>query len=392
MKDGNVIKTIGCLAWREMKRLTAIPIYFFAMVGAPVFSLVFFLSLMYHGLPTDLPVAVVDLDNTATSRMLIRQLDAFEQTKVVCVSPSFSEARQEMQKGKVYGILYIPDGFSVKATTGKQPKVSYYTNGAYLIAGSLMFRDLKTISVLANASVGLQTGTAKGITEEQLMGQLQPIEVETHAIGNPWLNYSVYLNNTILPGILQLVIFLVTVFSIGSELKNGTSRVWLSEAGGSLTVGLLGKLLPQTIIFTLVGFLFAAGMYGYNAFPLNSGWGPMLWAIFLLVVASQAVGVFMIGKLPTLRLGLSFASLFGMISFSIVGFSFPVQAMHPTLQALTNLFPLRHYFLIYVDQALNGRDIFFTWGEYLWLAAFLVLPFLIGKNLKDALLYFKYIP
>ena len=66
--------------------------------------------------------------------------------------------------------------------------------------------------------------------------------------------------------------------------------------------------------------------------------------------------------------------------------------MHPTLQALTNLFPLRHYFLIYVDQALNGRDIFFTWGEYLWLAAFLVLPFLIGKNLKDALLYFKYIP
>ena len=188
------------------------------------------------------------------------------------------------------------------------------------------------------------------------------------------------------------VIFLVTVFSIGSELKNGTSRVWLSEAGGSLTVGLLGKLLPQTIIFTLVGFLFAAGMYGYNAFPLNSGWGPMLWAIFLLVVASQAVGVFMIGTLPTLRLGLSFASLFGMISFSIVGFSFPVQAMHPTLQALTNLFPLRHYFLIYVDQALNGRDIFFTWGEYLWLAAFLVLPFLIGKNLKDALLYFKYIP
>mgnify|MGYP000003482497 CR=1 FL=1 len=51
-----------------------------------------------------------------------------------------------------------------------------------------------------------------------------------------------------------------------------------------------------------------------------------------------------------------------------------------------------HYFLIYVDQALNGRPFFYSWAEYAWLMGFLVLPFLIGKNLKNALLYFKYIP
>ena len=100
----------------------------------------------------------------------------------------------------------------------------------------------------------------------------------------------------------------------------------------------------------------------------------------------------MIGVLPTLRLGLSFACLFGMIAFSIVGFSFPVLAMDPTLQALSTLFPLRHYFLIYVDQALNGRDLIYSWGEYIWLLGFLFLPFLIGRQLKKALLYFKYIP
>ena len=100
----------------------------------------------------------------------------------------------------------------------------------------------------------------------------------------------------------------------------------------------------------------------------------------------------MIGTLPTLRLGLSFASLFGMIAFSIVGFSFPVLGMHPTLQALTNLFPLRHYFLIYVDQALNGRELYYSWAQYVSLLGFLILPFFIGKNLKNALLYFKYIP
>ena len=73
--------------------------------------------------------------------------------------------------------------------------------------------------------------------------------------------------------------------------------------------------------------------------------------MLLFVLSAQALGIVMIGLLPDFRLGISFASLWGVISFSISGFSFPVSAMHPMLQALSNLFPLRHYFLVYVDQA-----------------------------------------
>ena len=383
---------IGKVARRELRRLVSQPIYLFCMVGAPVLCFVFFLSLMGKGLPTDLPLAVVDEDNSATSRSLIRQLDAFEQSRVALMTASFEEARQAMQRGEVYAIIRVPAHFSVEATTGKQPTLSFYTNGSYLIAASLLYRDLRTISVLAGGAVGLQTGLAKGYTEAQIMGQLQPIVIDTHPLGNPWLNYSVYLNNTILPGVLQLMVFLVTIFSLGTEIKYGTSRAWLTEGGQSMTVSLLGKLLPQTAIFTLVAFLLLALLYGFQSFPLLCGWGPMLAAIFLLIIASQAVGVLMFGAMPTLRLGLNAACLFGMISFSIVGFSFPVQAMHPTLQALSRLFPLRHYFLIYVDQALNGRAFMYTWSEYAWLVGFLVLPFLIGKNLKAALMDFEYIP
>ena len=154
---------IGQIARRETRRITSQPVYLFGMIVAPLICLVFFL----------LPVAVVDMDNSATSRTLIRQLDAFEQTKVVMLSHSFTEARQEMQKGNVYGIFYIPEDFAKEATSGKQPKLSYYTNNTYLIAASLLFRDMKTVSVLANGSVGLQLGTAKGKTEAEIMGQLQ---------------------------------------------------------------------------------------------------------------------------------------------------------------------------------------------------------------------------
>ncbi len=377
---------------REIQRIGKKPVYFFCMLVAPTICVVFFLSLMKDGLPTDMPIAVVDMDGSSNSRNLSRQLDAFEQTEVALTTVSFEEARQAMQEGKVYGIFYIPKDFGVDAAAGRQPKLSFYTNGTYLIGASLLFRDMKTMSVLAGASVGLQTGLAHGYTEDQIMAQLQPIVIDTHALGNPWLNYSVYLNNTLLPGVLQLMIFLVTVLSIGSEIKSSTAREWLQMGGNSLAVSLIGKMIPYTVVFTVMAFLYGAALYGFNSFPLNSGWWPMLSALFLLVIASQSVGIFMIGVLPTFRMGLSFASLFGMLAFSIVGFSFPVLGMDPTLQALSNMFPLRHYFLIYVDQALNGRAFFYSWTEYAWLAAFLVLPFLIGKNLKKALLYFKYIP
>jgi ABC-2 type transport system permease protein len=114
--------------------------------------------------------------------------------------------------------------------------------------------------------------------------------------------------------------------------------------------------------------------------------------MLLLILAAQCCGILMISTLPTLRLGLSFACLFGMVSFSIVGFSFPTPAMDPMLQSLALLFPLRHYYLIYVDQALNGRAMFYSMGEYLWLVGFFILPVIMGRHLKAAMLYFKYIP
>ena len=62
---------------RECRRLVSRPLYLFCMVLAPLFCYIFFTTLMDSGLPTDLPVGAVDLDNSSTSRNIIRNLDAF---------------------------------------------------------------------------------------------------------------------------------------------------------------------------------------------------------------------------------------------------------------------------------------------------------------------------
>lgn len=386
------LNRIYLLVKREFKEMGSRPLYLFCMIIAPLFCYVFFTTLMGNGLPTDMPVGMVDLDNTSTTRNIIRNLDSFQQTKIVAYYPSVTEAREAMQRGEIYAFYYIPERTTEEAISSKQPTVSFYTNNSYLIAGSLLYKDLRTMSELAGGAIGRANLYAKGATEDQAMAFLQPIVIDTHALNNPWLNYSVYLCNTILPGILMLLIFMVTIYSIGSEIKNNTAKIWMRIANNNINIALTGKLLPQTVLFFIMAAFYDVYLYGYLHFPCNSGILPMLLAALLMVVASQAFGIFLFGLLPSLRLALSAASLWGVVSFSISGFSFPVMAMNPALQALSNLFPLRHYFLIYVDQALNGYPMSYAWESYLALLIFVMLPLFVLKRLHKAILYYKYMP
>lgn len=212
------------IALRETTRIATKPIYLFCMIIAPILCFMFFTTLMSKGLPTNLPAGVVDLDNTATTRNIVRNLDAFQQTEIVTHYSSVSEARQAMQRGEIYSFYYIPKGTTEEALASRQPKVSFYINYSYLIAGSLLYKDQRTMSELASGAIGRASLYAKGATEKQAMAFLQPIVISTHALNNPWLNYSVYLCNTLFPGILMLLIFMITVYTIGTELKEGTSQ------------------------------------------------------------------------------------------------------------------------------------------------------------------------
>lgn len=368
---------------RECKRIASSKVLIWGFILAPILSMLVLVYMMDEGLPRKIPIAVVDFDNSVTSRKLIRQLDAFPKTDIKFKSLNFREARQRMEQMEVYAILTIPQNFSTDAASGKQPKLVYYTNNAFLISGSLLFQDLKTISTLASASVGLQTGQAKGYTVSQIMPIVQPISVASNPIGNPWLNYGVYLHSLLLPAILQLLIFMFTVSSFGSELKESSGRYLLELSGNSIVKTIIGKTLPYTIVASIISLLFMSVLYYYKQFPLHCGFWPMFANYICLIIASQGFGIILLAIFRNYRFALSIASLLGMVTFSIMGMSFPVLAMSGDLQSLSNFFPMRHFLLIYNDQALNGYPIGYSAYNFAALLAFgLVSVFFWGTIRK----------
>lgn len=366
------------------------PIYAVCMVVFPVIVMLFFTSLMSEGQPKDMPVGVVDLDNTATTRALTRRLNAFQNTHVVKHYNSVSDARHDIQENRIYAFIYFPKGTTDALLSSRQPKISLYYSYASLTAGALIFKDLKTVASLGSAAVGSATMSAKGYTTEQTMAFLQPIAVDLHTVTNPWTNYNIYLSTMLIPGCMMVFIFLITAYSLGSELKRGSGSELMAAAGQNVWAALLGKLVPQTLVFLIITYAYTIYVFGALQFPHNGGIGMMLLLGLLAVTACQGFGAFMFGLMPSLRMSMSTCSLWAVLSFSLAGTAYPVFAMDSTLEGIAQLFPLRHYFRMYQTCVFNDFPLSYCWWNFAALVVFTALPLLTAPRMKKAWLTYKY--
>ena len=380
------------IAQREMKILIKNPIYLCCMVIFPLLTMFFFTSLLDEGVPQEMPVGVVDLDNSTTSRALVRRLDGFQTSRVVAHYTSVAEARHAMQENEIYGFLYIPKGTSEKLLASRRPKVSYYYSNVSIAAGSMVMKDMKTITTLGSAGVGQAVMRARGFTPRQIQTLLQPIRIDLHQVANPWSNYNMYLSTVFVPGVMMLFMFLISAYSLGMELKFNRGKEWLTKANGNIVVAILGKYLPQAVVFLALIFFYE--FYIYNV--LHFTHAGSLWTIVLLAVlqvfGSIGFGVFIFGLLPSLRMSMSICSLWGVLSFSLAGSAFPVMGMDSPIQALTWLFPLRHYYMLYQITVFNGYPLIDAWFHFVALVAFTLLPWFVIRKIKNEMLTYVYIP
>ena len=386
------ISQIFDIALRELNIFRQHSIYGFCMLVFPVLLVAFFTTMLDEGTPQDLPIGVVDEDNSAMSRTLVRNLDAMQNSHVAYRFASPTEARCAMQEGKVYGFLYIPDGTASKLLAGRQPKVSFYYTMTCMTAGSMASKDLKTIGMMGSAAVGQATLSAKGATPEQIKAALQPVTIDAHMIANPQGSYNYSLTTVFVPGILMLFMALLSAYAVGMEMKFDTGKEWLARADNNIVVATLGKFLVHALVFFLVIFGYQYYIFNVLHFPHLGGVWSIVRLTVLQVLASLGFGVFAFGLMPSMRMSMSISSLWSVLSISMCGSAFPVAGMDPPLQAMSWLFPLRHYWMIYQATVLNGFPVIDVWFHLVALVAFTLLPWFVLGRVKNAMLNYVYIP
>ncbi len=357
-------------AKREVRVMSSRGSYLAIMIVVPIAMCIFFIGLLAAGLPLKVPTAIVDLDGSSLSRSVVRSLSAAEYVDINRYCDSSDDAMAAVRRGDVRGFFVIPRHFESDAVAGRTPTLDYYNNLTYFIPGTLTFKGFKTTAVTSSGGLLKAKLTAVGMSDESVNAMLQPMVFQQHGVGNPWMNYSAYLTPSFTFGILALLIMIMTVFGITMEIKHGTSAEWLATAHGSILAAVGGKMLPHFVVWSAVGQLCLALMFCYTGLPCSNLW-IMSLAMELMIIASQAFGLIASSLLPNPRLALSLVALFGVLSFSFTGFSFPVQSMYGGLGVFSYIAPVRYMFLTYVTSGLYGFELYYS---RIYLAALLVFP------------------
>lgn len=377
---------IIAVARRELRIIRQRPIYLLGSVGVIAFCAIFFLTFLKDGLPSDVPIGLVDYDYSSTSRNFCQQLDATQLGKVVHYD-SFAAAREDMNRGKIAAVCVVPVGMNDDIQANRQPKITFYVNGLYFVSGALAWKDLLQMVNLTNGAVQRQAFRARGYNDSQIMGMIRPVDVDVHQIGNVGTNYNYYLSSVLLPGVLEMIVIIVLIYSLGAELKYGTSRHLLQTSGNSIVTALAGKLLVWTLTFSAIGLILILLLFHRLHFPLAGSIWNMFLGIFLMIFASEAIAIFILEMLPVPRLALSIGALYSVLGFSLSGFTLPIEAMPPYIQGLAAAFPLRHYYLFYVQEDIFGAGFAGWWKQVIYLLIFILLPLIGLVRLKKAYIH-----
>lgn len=386
------MKRLWKITVRECMWMAKSPIYPFCMIIFPILVMILFTSMLNEGQPTEIPIGVVDQDNTAMTRSMIRKLDAFQSTKVVDSYPTVSDARKAIQRGEIYGFLYLPENTTKDLYASRQPRIAYYYSNAIILAGSMVFKDLKTITTLSEAAVGAAKLQMIGKTTGEIKTFLQPIALDVHMINNPSSNYNVYLSTVMIPGVIGLFIFLITVYSIGTELKFGRGKEWMRLAKNNVVIAITGKILPQFLVFITLFLVYDWYLFCHLDFPHPGGFGTVAFLSLLMVLACEGFGIFAFGLMPSLRMSMSICSLWGVLGFSLSGATYPAFAMDTMLQGVANLIPMRHYWMIHQMCVFNGFPLYDAYLNIAALVIFACLPLLTMFNIRKAMQEYVYIP
>lgn len=385
------IKALIGVSGREINRMTSRPLYLLAVVLLPLLSLLFFVSLMKEGVPVKLPIAVVDYDHSALSAKFSRTIDATPGSSVVMTPATEHEALSELRKGNIYGYVVMPHNLQSDIMNGAQPTVRFYYQNGLLIAGGLIQNDLTVTLHTLSAGVNMLKREAMGQDEVSVLAAIQPIKPDVHLLFNPETSYQVYVTTIMLPIMLQIFILMITVYSIGIEIKERTSREWLRMADKSVLIAVSGKLLPYTVIFFILTLFSNFLLFSVLMIPVNTSAGYLVLLSLMFVLAYQAIGVFFVGLLPMMRHLLNLAAFYGILALTLCGFSFPIEHMPEVFRLWAEAFPVRHYMHIFQSQILAGFDFVYAAPSYLKFLLFLLLPFVIIFRLKSALIYQNFI-
>ncbi|PID77065.1 MAG: multidrug ABC transporter permease [Deltaproteobacteria bacterium] len=370
---------------REIRHIFADPWLLSLVSWVPLVIFLLMWLIFTNGVVANIPVGVIDQDNSAMSRQLIRKFDANQAILVARNYTNFRAAEKDLLTGKIYGLIVVPVEMSRDVITGKTPQVTAFVNNQFLLMGKVLKSAI--MSVESSYSVRIETSKNMGKSNPVFslaLSAASPIGSQVTPMFNRNRDYAQFLLAAIFPAIWQVVMVVTCIISLAGEQRLGGLTRWL---GGSPAKSIMGKMLVLGSVFFLQGISFLNVMYVMAGWPMHGKWSILLAAQLMTILASMSVAFMIFFVVKDASRSLSVAASYVGPALAFMGVTFPATDMNLPARIWRSLLPVSHYIDIQFGQVNYGCSLATARPYFMALSAFIipaVIVFLLGSKIAGA--------
>lgn len=365
---------------QEARTTSDTPLLWLTGIVVPVFWCLAVVAVFATGLMRNIPVGLVDYDNSAESRDLIRSLDTVASVDFVNYENP-QAATADLATGNIYALFVIGHNWSEKTSGSRSDSaLELFLNKSYYAIATTVETDLKL--ALSQIQIGqmLEAASVVGGGFAGNKERLAVLDADILIAGNPALNFKAYLLTTILPGVLALGAILTCVGSLTREWRLKTVHQ-VVETYSHLTGFLLGRMSFWLVLYSLMGLAYLAWFTGWEGWGVQGNLAAWALGIVLFFASMPALAMLYTSLSPSWIIAMSVAIGTTAPIFPFTGFSFPLDSMDAAAQLLAQFLPLTWYLRLHSSQWVLGSELSHTIYLLSMLSLFVIIPAAVGLTL-----------
>lgn len=281
----------------------------------------------------DVPIAVVDNDNTAMSRELIKGVEDGPDTRVAYETESLNRAKQLFYEGEIFGILHIPNNYERTLLAGEQANVSLMIDGTHLMLYSHIMQQGVADVLTAGAEVEVSRLMKDGTNAATIPSLVEAISHNANVLYNPNMGYGSFVMPSILIVIIQQTLI------IGLALMAARRRERGAISATKPIISVLSKILVYTMIYGINLTIILGIIWQIFDFPNMGSTTNVVILLLIYMVSATTIGI-ATSHLFTRRESPLMLLLWSSIPILLIaGVSYPYEALPEWLYTIGRILP-----------------------------------------------------
>lgn len=339
----------------EFSRIFSNNVLLAIFIGAPIFYGFIFGYVYQQGKVVNLPIVIVDQDNSPASDKII---DAFSDNEVLMISDvrySSDDILAEMPIKQYAAIITLPTNFEADIFQKRHPEIQVDLNMANIVNANTASKAIQSVLMTINAGIEIEGLKKKGLHPTQAVASYESFKINFNKLYNSTGNYVTFMLPGMLAAIMQQIIFLAMALVFSRDFEDNYFGSLVNESRFSLyhiAVKSTPFLIMIPIMWAIVSLFIPYFQIEADVFNF-----PMLILVTLLTLASMFIGMLFSLAIPSQLKATELLMVISTPAFVLSGFTWPTIAFPDAISNVAQFIPLTQFLSAFRKIAFYGGNV-----------------------------------